>query len=171
MTFFSVYNFHMNQQLLEQLQQMRMSTPRKLAKQVNVIARYFNDQIIQKWKTGGYEDVNFGHIALLANIDVDGINNNALARKAWISKQAMSKVAQELESGGYITTRRDPNDARSKLIELTEKGVSFMIFHHHCVKEMETSFTLVLGRERMRQYMEINEELMNYILEDVGYHK
>ena len=75
--------------------------------------------ILQK---DGYTDFKMAYMPLLMNIDPDGCNEQGASEKAFITKQAMSKVVKELLERGYIETEKNYDDKRCANIFLTAKG-------------------------------------------------
>lgn len=55
-------------------------------------------------------------------IQRDGITISALAGLAGVRKQTMAQAVEQLERGGYIERRANPDDRRSRLVFLTERG-------------------------------------------------
>ena len=51
-----------------------------------------------------------------------GISQNALAEKIGIDKAAVARQTAKLEEKGYLLRRRNPEDAREKLLEPTEQA-------------------------------------------------
>src|SRR6476620_9056102 len=86
------------------------------------LKRQFDSWATAELAAHGYEDFKMGYMPLLANITPEGITNNELARKARVSKQAMSKLVKELVGMGYVATHEHGADKRSIEIYLTPKG-------------------------------------------------
>src|SRR5579871_4036935 len=76
------------------------------------------DQLAQK----GYKAFKITYMPVIMNIDPQGTNNNDLAVRSKVTKQAMSKVIKELQRSGYISSKTDPNDKRFTIFSLTAKG-------------------------------------------------
>ncbi len=51
-----------------------------------------------------------------------GMNINALARYLMVSRQNLSGVVDRLVRDGHITSVRDPDDGRSRLVRMTASG-------------------------------------------------
>src|SRR5690349_23805618 len=89
---------------------------------VTYLKRQFDQWATQKLSEQGYNDFKMAYMPVLMNIKPEGTNNNELAKLARVSKQAMSKVARELQDLGYIKTKSDANDKRITIFMLTERG-------------------------------------------------
>ncbi len=81
------------------------------------------------------------------NIDLNGTNNNDLAVRAKVTKQAMSKVIKELQELGYISSKTDPNDKRSTIFKLTSKGNNFIMCTRETVGELMDEYRKLMGRK------------------------
>src|SRR5450432_870164 len=75
----------------------------------------------------GYSDFKMVYMPVFMNIPPEGINNNDLAVHARVTKQAMSKVAKELQKLGYIKSKTDPRDKRSTIFMLTDRGKKMVV--------------------------------------------
>ncbi|RFS21377.1 MarR family transcriptional regulator [Chitinophaga silvatica] len=122
-----------------------------LARLINQFKKDIDLRIIQKIRERGYTDFKLGDMVLLVNIDSHGTINNDLARKARISKQAMSKVVKNLEASNYISTRKHDTDNRASLIFLTDKGKEFMITVYDVVDEVTEYYANITGKEEMQR--------------------
>ena len=97
----------------------------------------------------------------LSNIEEKGITNNELAKRACVTKQMMSKIVGLLETEGYIYTEKNPNDSRSSIIFLNERGKSLFVSLKSCMQEAREKFDLIVGHERMEQVVDTMVELVN----------
>jgi DNA-binding MarR family transcriptional regulator len=55
-------------------------------------------------------------------LDVDGTRTTTLSQRLGTSKQAVTKLIDELEARGYVTRVPDPADGRAKVVSFTAKG-------------------------------------------------
>jgi len=62
------------------------------------------------------------YITLLALWEKDRVPVKELGRRLYLDSGTLTPLLKKLETSGYVTRSRDPNDERSVLIELTEKG-------------------------------------------------
>ncbi len=77
-------------------------------------------QIHERDKAAGFTDQRQAHNAVFAPIPPEGITRAELARRAGMTKQAMSELVVDLEAKGYLTRRPDTQDKRTKIIELSD---------------------------------------------------
>jgi len=139
------------------LQACMQKRPRSLLRLLSITKKDMDWRLTEKLQERGYPDFKLGDMVLLANIQPEGTINNDLAKKARISKQAMSKVVKNLEAAGYILTRKHEKDNRAVVIFLSEKGKQLMITVSECVDEIQEVYVAVIGEEE-------NEALKNTLI-------
>ncbi|GAB3951072.1 hypothetical protein GCM10028805_30440 [Spirosoma harenae] len=108
----------------------------------------------------GYTDFKMSYLMFLSNIEEHGTTNNELAKKACVTKQMMSKIVGLLEEKGYIYTRKNPNDSRSSIIFLNERGKELFVALEGCMQEARGKFDKIVGHERMEQVIETMSKLV-----------
>src|SRR6267154_5966919 len=84
-------------------------------------SRIVNRHVVEGLHARGYADLRSTHTTLLSNIDLAGSTVTVAADRAGITKQAMGRLATELEDAGYIRVQNDPKDARARILQLTPK--------------------------------------------------
>lgn len=89
-----------------------------------------------------------GYISQLAERDY---SPGELAARLSISKQACSKVIRELEGLDLITRRKHPDDSRSSLLSLSDKGMQLLRDAAHYTVEVQEEFSSAVGVERLQQ--------------------
>ncbi|AKD58759.1 MarR family winged helix-turn-helix transcriptional regulator [Spirosoma radiotolerans] len=125
------------------------------------LKRYTSNFIEPRLHALGYTDFKMSYLMFLANIEESGITNNELAKRACVTKQMMSKIVGLLETAGYIYTEKNPNDSRSSIIFLNERGKELFVSLKACMQEAREKFDLVVGHERMEQVIDTMVELVN----------
>ncbi|MBS0031688.1 MarR family winged helix-turn-helix transcriptional regulator [Chitinophaga sp. 22321] len=130
-----------------------------LARLINLFKKDIDLRITQKLQDRGYTNFKLGDMVLLVHIDPQGTINNDLARKARISKQAMSKVVKNLEAENFIGTRKHDTDNRASIIFLTEKGKEFMINAYEAVDEVQALYEDIIGPEALTSLKTILKQL------------
>src|SRR6516162_3049426 len=89
-------------------------------------SRIVNRHVVEGLQARGYSGLRSTHTTLLSNIDLAGSSVTEAAERAGITKQAMGRLASELEEAGYIRIETDPEDARVRLLRLTTQGSKLM---------------------------------------------
>jgi DNA-binding MarR family transcriptional regulator len=85
-------------------------------------ARQMVDELVERLRAGGYEDMTAAHHPLFENIDPDGTRLTVLAARAGMTHQSMGELVRGLELSGYLERRADPSDGRARLVALTPRG-------------------------------------------------
>jgi DNA-binding MarR family transcriptional regulator len=80
------------------------------------------DDLVERLREGGYEDMTAAHHPLFENIDPGGTRLTVLAARAGMTHQSMGELVSALEQRGYLERRSDPSDGRVRLVVLSEKG-------------------------------------------------
>ena len=126
------------------LEKRRRTNMRQLLLQAS---RIVNRHVVEGLHARGYTDLRSTHTTLLSNIDLDGSTVTVAADRAGITKQAMGRLADELESAGYIRVRSDPEDARARVLELTRTGRQLMLDSLEVMAELEHRYARSIGRD------------------------
>ncbi|NUR27290.1 MAG: winged helix-turn-helix transcriptional regulator [Catenulispora sp.] len=104
------------------------------------------DDVHAELAAAGHPDVRTLHGITFKAIG-DGITASALGRRLGVSKQAAGKTIEGLEREGYVERVPDPDDARSKIIRLTERG-----------REMRQLAWQIMAAQRSRWAERLGEE-------------
>lgn len=64
------------------------------------------------------------YIAIVALYDQDHQTVSGLGEKLFLESNTLTPILKKLESLGYVTRRRDPDDERQVVVSLTEAGVN-----------------------------------------------
>jgi DNA-binding MarR family transcriptional regulator len=129
---------------------------------ISVLKRQFSAWISDILEKNGYEDFKMAYMPLLMNIGPDGITNKALSEKAFISKQAMSKVVKELLEHGYIETEKDYGDKRCANIFLTAKGKKLAITVREKIDDLENEYYSKFGSTKMDEVKDVLLDIINF---------
>ena len=85
-----------------------------------------------------------------------GLSNAQLARRSYITAQAMHQVVNGLEERGFIARRVSPDHGRIQLTELTDEGVAILKACDEEVTRLEEQIFGVLGEKgeaRLRELL------------------
>jgi hypothetical protein len=125
----------------------------------------------------GYDQVKIGHIMLMMNLSKDGSSSMELARRVQISKQAMSKLVQELALKGFLEVIKHPEDHRATIVKSTPKGNKFLKDLGDCRMHVEAEFAQVIGEEKLANLKDIlyimvthfeNHPIMDFMNESIA---
>jgi DNA-binding MarR family transcriptional regulator len=112
-------------------------------------SRIVNRHVVEELHARGYSRLRSTHTTLLSNIDLAGSSVTAAAERAGITKQAMGRLATELETAGYLRVDGDPKDARVKLLRLTNEGCQLMMDSFEVMNELESRYAGVMSKARL----------------------
>jgi DNA-binding MarR family transcriptional regulator len=84
-----------------------------------VIVRH---EVMSSLREAGFADVLPAHLGVFQHPGPDGQRPGVLALRTSASKQAMNHLLHQLESGGYIVREPHPDDRRTRVVRLTERG-------------------------------------------------
>ncbi|MBI3451784.1 MAG: MarR family transcriptional regulator [Rhodospirillales bacterium] len=111
-------------------------------------SRIVNRQVVEGLNAKGYVRLRATHTTLLSNIDLAGSTITVAAERAGITKQAMGRLATELQAAGYVAVRSDPTDARARVLELTQAGRQLMLDSFEIMTNLERRYARSIGKKR-----------------------
>lgn len=135
---------------------------RSWVKLISILKRQVDAWATAEVAKEGYDDFKLAHMPLLMNISPEGITNTELAKKARVTKQAMSKVVNELHDLGYIDTIEHDTDKRSSVIRLTVKGKKLVLAARRCVSELEAVYEQQFGKKRFEEAKDMLLQVIKY---------
>ncbi len=155
-------SINMNTRNRKKLEAHYQSQTKSVGKLFNRVTNYFRDEATQAMAGKGYPQLRMGHASLLFNVGLDGINVNQLAKRAFMTKQAASKLVKELAEHGYIETKKHDTDNRSFIIFITDKGAHLMFEMDKCTTAIQQRYLTIVGERNFKIMM----ESLNKLLED-----
>lgn len=128
------------------------------------IKRHIDAVMEPRLQAMGFIDFKMSYLQFLSNLTEEGLTNNDLAKRACVTKQAMSKVVNLLEAGGYIYTERNEFDSRSSTIFLSNRGKALLEAVYNsmqtCIRERLVE---VVGEERWEQMIDTMVSLVKHL--------
>ena len=112
----------------------------------------WNELLAQRFDAAGFPDVRpaFGSV-LVPLFEEDGLRIGELARRAHLSKQALTELTRRLEAAGLVERRQDPDDARAARIFLTERSREFEPVAGAVLADLERAVERRLGTARAEE--------------------
>jgi len=89
------------------------------------------------------------HTRLFPHLDAQGTRGSVLAERMGISKQAVSKLVNELMDWGVLEQVPDPDDGRASLIRLTPAGLNGIGVGLAVLAELEDEVREQVGEQAM----------------------
>lgn len=114
-------------------------------------------QILDDLRAAGFEDILPAHLGVFQYPGPDGQRPGVLAQRNEASKQAMNHLLFQLESGGYITREQHPDDRRTRVVRLTERGWAAVAVIDGAVRDVDRTWAEQLGA---RAHTELRRALL-----------
>ncbi|MEV4612751.1 MarR family winged helix-turn-helix transcriptional regulator [Kitasatospora sp. NPDC049258] len=99
----------------------------------------------------GFEDLRPAHGYAFARLAPAGAGVGELAEHLGVTKQAASQMVEELVRKGYVERQPHPDDARARLIVLTERGWACTRAAEQAAADAVRPWAAVLGEDRLRE--------------------
>ncbi len=151
-------------ELEEELRLQFIERENSFARHLYIYKRQFDHWAHNNLSQEGYPQIKIGYLPFLMNIGNDGVTNTELAKLVKVTKQAMSKTLKELLLLDMIEQRPNPNDARSSLIFLSDKGLEMVISSRKVVMKLMDEYKKLLGQKSY-------DNMINSINLLIEYHK
>ncbi len=124
------------------------------------LERKFTRQVLDKLAQDGLDDITLRHFVVIPYIDEGGIRAVEIARQVGISKQAVSKLVDELLQKGYVSLKADPDDGRASLVYMNAKGNDFLRRAIEHTKQVESSWQEVVGEKEFKVMKQAMKSLL-----------
>lgn len=98
----------------------------------------------------GFEGLRPAHGYAFTRLAPDGATATELAAHLGVTKQAASQLVDELVRKGYVERRPHPEDARARLVVLTERGRACTRAAEESAAEAVRPWVELLGEGEMR---------------------
>jgi DNA-binding MarR family transcriptional regulator len=120
----------------------------------------------KKWTADGWSDITADQLKLINLVaGWESMSGSELARRAGVTKQAMSQMVNLMEKRGVLIVQQDPNDLRVKMISLSVYGVEFLKYFSSYIQDLNKQYTKIIGEDKMRMLTEITGELADALME------
>jgi len=116
----------------------------------------------------GLQQMGLSHIHLLFTIGLEGVSNSGMARRAKVSKQAMSKLVREMLKLELITIQHNEQDSRCNIISLTDKGADTLVKIWEANKMISSEFGKHLGKAKSKRLLALMAELVDSLESEAG---
>ena len=96
----------------------------------------------------GFGDVTPAHSALLRNVGEDGSRPSDLAAHAGVTRQAITKLVDELERLDLVRRDPDPDDGRGVIVRYTDRGLAGVAIARKRMLALEHAYAAQVGADR-----------------------
>jgi DNA-binding MarR family transcriptional regulator len=107
----------------------------------------------------GFGDVTPAQSALLRNIGDDGARPSELAAHADVSRQAITKLVDELAQLDLVRRDPDPDDGRGVIVRYTDRGRAGVVIARKRMAALERSYAARVGADRWAEVRSTLETL------------
>ncbi|HEX4281614.1 MAG TPA: MarR family transcriptional regulator [Solirubrobacteraceae bacterium] len=107
----------------------------------------------------GFGDVTPAHSALLRDVGDDGARPSDLAAYAGVTRQAITKLVDELERLDLVRREPDPDDGRGVIVKYTDRGRAGVVIARKRMLALERAYAAQVGAERWAQVRSTLETL------------
>lgn len=97
----------------------------------------------------GFGDLRPAHANVFPFVPAEGISVSELAELARVRKQTMAQAVEQLERMGYVERRPNPDDGRSRLVFLTDRGASVKPVTHATAARVEQRWAELTSPEEL----------------------
>jgi DNA-binding MarR family transcriptional regulator len=130
---------------------------------LRLIYQHYSHAMEAALRESGFEDIGPSAGNVFPFVGPEGITVSELADLAHVRKQTMAQAVEQLEQGGYVERKPNPNDRRSQLVFLTKRGQTVPPVTHAAaarVEERWAALTSPKELETLRQsLLRLLEEL------------
>lgn len=109
----------------------------------------------------GFADIKPWHAAVLRNLGENGARPSELAMRAGITRQAVTKVLDELERLDVLRRYPDPDDGRGVIVRYTDRGRAGLDIVRKRMLELEAEFAERVGGTRWADARAVLETLFD----------
>jgi DNA-binding MarR family transcriptional regulator len=104
---------------------------------VRLIYQHYSQAMDAALREAGFDDIGPSAGNVFPFVGLEGITVSELADLAHVRKQTMAQAVEQLELAGYVERKPNPNDRRSQLVFLTERGQSVPPVTHAAAARVE----------------------------------
>jgi DNA-binding MarR family transcriptional regulator len=97
----------------------------------------------------GFDDLRPAHGFAFSRLSAGGATITQLAEHLDITRQAAAQLVDELAAKGYVRRQPHPDDARARLITLTDKGWACTQAAEAAIAETVRGWATALGERRL----------------------
>jgi DNA-binding MarR family transcriptional regulator len=109
----------------------------------------------------GFADIKRWHLTVLRHLGEDGSRPSELAAHAGITRQAVTKVLDELERIDMVRRDPDPDDGRGVIVRYTDRGLAALAIVRRRMRDLEAEFAERVGATRWADARGVLETLFD----------
>jgi DNA-binding MarR family transcriptional regulator len=129
---------------------MQQHDPEALAVGLLSVSRALLDGITAGVQARGFGDLRPVHGFAFTRLAPSGATITELAEHLDVTRQAAAQLVDELVAKGYVQRSRHPDDARARLITLTDRGWACTRAAEAAMADTVRPWAAILGEQRLR---------------------
>jgi DNA-binding MarR family transcriptional regulator len=140
-------------------EEFRAVREQMLLRMVVRLYRSMNDETIRRMQLRGH-DMQLTFTRFLGNLDTEGTRIGALARRMGTTRQAANQLLLEIERGGFVERRPDPEDKRGVIVCFTPRGRKALNDAVESMLEIEAEYASAIGASGYKKLKQLLFELV-----------
>jgi DNA-binding MarR family transcriptional regulator len=116
---------------------------------LRLLYQHYAQDIDAALREAGFGDIRPPHANVFPFVPPEGITVSGLAELARVRKQTMAQAVDQLERMGYVERRPNPDDRRSRLVFLTERGEAVRPVTHATAARVEERWAELTSPEEL----------------------
>jgi DNA-binding MarR family transcriptional regulator len=118
-----------------------------------------DDEVLAALAAAGYHEIQRGHAIVLRHLGEEGARPSEIAARAQVTRQAITKVLDELERLNLVRRESDPDDGRGVIAYYTPYGLTGLRIARARMDELEREFAAKVGMKRWETTRAVLERL------------
>jgi len=114
-----------------------------------LVLQHYTREMEDALDAAGFGDIGPSAANVFPFVIPEGVTISELAELAHVRKQTMAQAVEQLERTGYVEREPNPNDKRSQLLYLTERGRSVPTVTHAAAARVEEHFAELTSRKEL----------------------
>ncbi len=106
--------------------------------------RYLESAVLAALRDHGH-DLPLSEARVFQRIKPEGSRMSELAEATQLTKQTLTSTVDRLERAGYVARHTDPDDARARVVTITDQGRELVALSTPVVAEVEAAWQRHLG--------------------------
>lgn len=118
-----------------------------------------DSEVLAALAAAGYREIQPGHALVLRNLGEEGARPSEIAVRAEVTRQAITKVLDDLERLNIVRREPDPADGRGVIVRYTPYGLTGLRVARARMEELEREFAGQVGARRWQTTRDVLERL------------
>lgn len=107
----------------------------------------------------GFREIQPGHLLVLRHLGEEGARPSEIAANADVTRQAITKVVDDLEHLRLVRREPSPDDGRGVVVHYTPRGLSGLAVARRRMNELENEFAQRVGQPEWATTRNVLESL------------